>query len=142
MRVYVDANIYITYLLGQRGEENCNKYFKKSIDCHFSIVCSKTTFAEISMICGSESKLLLQKHIDEFKSAGKLEVVEKLEKDVEIAIGEGETSGLGFNDIVHMILAKRHADIFVTEDRRLEEYASKEMEVRGLNDFLSELKAL
>lgn len=128
MKVYADANIYITYLLGQRGEEKCDYFFKKSIECHFSIVCSKTTFAEIVMICGEEAKILLQNHVDEFRGARKLEIVQRLEEDMEVAMTKGKESGLGFNDILHKILAERHADVFITEDKRLFEFSKKRCE--------------
>ena len=38
MKVYPDANIYITYLLGQKGEDEVVQFFKQGISCRFSIV--------------------------------------------------------------------------------------------------------
>ena len=143
MRVYVDANIYIAYLLGENGEINADKFFKKGIECKFTIIASKTTFAEISLICGKRANILLQKHIDDFKNAGKLEVIEETNEQTQEALRLNENSKkkYGLNDFIHALLAKKHADVFVTNDFKFLATASKIVKTTQLESFLSELEA-
>ena len=125
MKVYPDANIYITYLLGQKGEDEVVQFFKQGISCRFSIVASDTMFAEVARRCGQNSIILLQKNVDEFKKAGKLELIHE---NPEIFEGAGprinrETGKeYGLNHIIHTLLAKEHADVFVTSDGTLAEF--------------------
>ncbi|MFA5108072.1 MAG: PIN domain-containing protein [Candidatus Micrarchaeia archaeon] len=141
MKVYVDANIYITYLLGEKGEADAEIFFKKGIGCKFIIVASKTTFAEISMICGGRANILLQKHIDDFKNAGKLEIVEKTLEDTQKAmeLDLQSKNRYGINDFIHAILAKKHADILVTNDLKFLPTAAEIVKSSRLEKFILEL---
>jgi len=138
MKVYPDANIYITYLLGQKGEALAVKFFTQGLECRFSIVASNTMFAEVAQRCEGNGLMLLQKNVDEFKGANKLEIIEKtpeeLKEAVETAVKLGES--LGRNDVLHTILAKRCADVFVTNDRNLLKFAQKSQNAMSLKEFV------
>lgn len=138
MKVYPDANIYIAYLLAEKDEPLIDTFFRQGASCRFTIVASKTMFAEIAQICQGKSILLLQKHIDDFKEAGKLEIVDKTSEDVEKAIELDIKSGkkCGLNDFLHAILAKKYADVLVTNDAKLIPHASKIVRTMKMKDFL------
>lgn len=139
MKVYPDANIYITYLLGQKGEALTNRFFKQGLSCRFSIVASNTMFAEVAQRCKDEGNVLLQKNIDDFKKAGKLEMVEPSEEDDEMADSLDLKSGkkYGLNDFTHALLARRYADIFVTNDEKFAPAASKLVRTETLRRFVA-----
>lgn len=141
MRVYADTNIYVAYLLGEKGEAEADRFFRRGIGCKFILVASNTIFSEIALACGGRALPLLQKHIDDFKDAGKLEVVEENEGQTEEARELNEKTGnrYGLNDFSHAILAKKHADLFVTNDFRFLGTASKIVKTKKLGNFLSEL---
>ena len=138
MKVYPDANIYITYLLGQKGEAQADLFFKQGIGCRFSIVASNTMFAEVAQRCREEGKLLLQKNIDDFQKAGKLEIIERTPEELKEALEMGIMTGqkFGRNDMLHALLARNHADIFVTNDKNLAKYASKTQKAMGIEEFV------
>ncbi len=138
MKVYPDANIYVTYLLGQRGEAQADRFFKQGIGCRFSIVASNTMFAEVAQRCRNEGKMLLQKNIDDFRKAGKLEIIERTPEELKEAIEMTvELDGnFGRNDMLHSVLAKKYADIFVTNDRNLANFASKTQKAMSLEKFV------
>ena len=136
MRVYPDANIYVTYLLGQKGEEAADRFFRQGIRCRFSIVGSDTMFAEVAQRCGNEGKVLLQKNIDDLKQAGKLEIIESTPEEKKEAAGRAFGLDFGRNDVLHCILARKHADVFVTDDRGLAKFASKTQKALDLRAFV------
>jgi len=140
MKVYPDANLYITFLLGQRGEEAANRFFRQGISCRFSIVASNTMFAEVAQRCGRSGIILLQKNIDDFKKAGKLEVheVDKDETDEAVRMNLASGRRFGLNDMEHAIIARKCADIFVTDDKKLALYLRKTsgQEVALLSEFV------
>lgn len=135
MKVYVDANVYVTYLLGQRGEELAHRFFGQGISCRFSIVASNTMFAEVAQRCGRSAIMLLQENIDDFEMAEKLEVhrVEKEETNEAVRLNEEAGRIFGLNDMEHALIARKFADAFVTEDRGLARYLRKTF---GQNVFL------
>lgn len=139
MKVYLDANIYVTHLLGQRGEEMVADFFRKSAACLFSLAVSKLAFAEVAQACNGTGIMLLQKHIDDFKSMRKIEVIEKTAEDDENAKLLNIQTGrkYGFNDCAHALLAKKHADVFVTDDKKLSELASQFVKTFTLKEFLA-----
>jgi len=138
MKVYPDANIYITYLLGQKGEAQADLFFKQGIGCRFSIVASNTMFAEVAQKCRGSGTLLLQKNIEDFKKAGKLDIVNYTPDDIEEAYKMVMRMGLtvGRNDVLHSILSRKHADILVTDDKGLAKFASKTQKVMKLAEFI------
>lgn len=141
MRVYLDSNIYISYLLGEKNAEEIAGFLQISADCRFEIVASRTTFEEVAQICGDSAKMLLQQHLDEFRNAGKLTVVERSAEDLEQAliINEETRGEYGLNDIIHILLAKKHADMLVSNDKKLLPFASKSVKAKTVGKFLSEL---
>ncbi len=141
MRVYLDANIYIAYLQGESCEDEIADFFRIGADCRFEIVASRTTFEEVAQICGDSATMLLQQHVDEFRNAKKLAVVEKSPEDHEKAIGiNGQTHGrYGFNDIIHLLLAQKHADVLLSNDKKLLLFAPKFVKAKTLQEFMSEL---
>ena len=138
MKVYPDANIYVTYLLGQNGEALADRFFKQGIGCRFSIVASNTMFAEVAQRCGGRGTMLLQKNIEDFKKTGKFDIVNYTPGDIEDAYNTVMKMGLtvGRNDILHSILSRKHADIFVTDDKDLAKFASKAQKVMKLAEFV------
>jgi len=138
MKVYPDANIYITYLLGQRGEAMADCFFKQGIRCRFSIVASNIVFAEVAQRCQEEGKILLQKNIDDFRKAGKLEIIERTPEELKEALEMGIKTGqeFGRNDMLHSVLARNHADVFVTNDKNLAKYAAKIQKAMSLEEFV------
>ncbi len=142
MKVYPDANIIVALVLGEEEEDLAELFLKKSADCLYSIVVSKTTFGEVSQRLENKGTLLLQKFIDDFTQAKKLEVIQKSKDDEEKAIELNEqTSGkFGVNDFIHALLAKKHADVFVTNDRLFTKKASGMVKTLSLGEFLMRLK--
>ena len=138
MKVYPDANVFITYLLGQKGEQTADRFFKQGIGCRFSIVASKVMFAEVAKRCGQDGIILLQKSIDGLQNAGKLEIVDYAPDEVEEAYAAvmKMSASIGRNDALHSILSKKYADILVTDDRDLARFASKAQKVMGLAEFV------
>ncbi|MCX6772564.1 MAG: hypothetical protein NTV88_02220 [Candidatus Micrarchaeota archaeon] len=137
MKVYPDANIYITYLLGQRGEALADRFFKQGIGCRFSIVASNTMFAEVAQRCKGSGVMLLQKNIDDYKKVGKLEVhiMENAEIDEAEKLDLASGCTYGQNDMEHSLIARKLADAFITDDKRLAKYLRKEF---GQTVFLLE----
>ena len=72
MKAYLDANIYVCYLLGEEGEEEIDRLFEIACKCRFSIVASNTVFAEVQRRCQNAAVPLLQFQIDKLNKAGKL----------------------------------------------------------------------
>ncbi len=143
MRVYPDANIYLRLLLAEPGEELANRFFKRSADCLFDLAVSKTTFGEVNRRCEGRGSIWLQDHLDKFKGAGKLVVVEKSKEDAAGADRLNFETGneFGVNDFLHALLARRHADVLVTDDFRFITPASKIVKTMSLSEFLEFLKA-
>lgn len=139
MKVYVDANVYVTYLLGQSGEGMADRFFRQGISCRFSIVASNTVFAEVAQRCGRSAMMLLQKTVDDFRNVGKLELVEPSEEDDESADRLDLQSGgkYGVNDFTHALLAKKYADIFVTNDEKFIPSATKLVRTFTMEEFLA-----
>jgi len=71
MKVYPDANIYIAYLLGQKGEAMETASSSRVSDAGFPLWHQNIMFAEVAQRCGGNGILLLQKNIDDFQKAGK-----------------------------------------------------------------------
>ena len=138
MKVYPDANIYVAYLLGQRGEELADRFFKLGIGCKFSIVASNTVFAEVAQRCGESGKILLQKNIDDFTKAGKLELLLETPAIFDSADRINMESGekYGINDVIHVLLATAHADVFITNDAGHARFASRYVKAVSLSEFL------
>ncbi|MBI4361451.1 PIN domain-containing protein [Candidatus Micrarchaeota archaeon] len=141
MKVYPDANIYVAYLLGERNEQQVDQFFALSLACRFSVVASQICFREIQLACGEQSKLLLQHHLDSFRSAGKLSVLRETRSDLDWAIRlNKQFSGeLGLNDWLHVCLARQHLDVLVSNDRRLLLLAKPFCKSLSLNEFLDRL---
>ena len=138
MKVYPDANIYVTYLLGQKGEALCDRFFKQGIGCRFSLVASNTMFAEVAQRCGRSSLMLFQKNIDDYKKVRKLEVIAEKPAIFSSADELNRKTGrkYGLNDITHVLLASENADVFVTSDRNLATFASKYVKAVLLESFV------
>jgi len=128
MKIYPDANIYITYLLGQKGEQMSDRFFKQGIGCRFSIVASNTMFAEVAQRCKGSGIMLLQKNIDDFKRVGKIETHIVNQEETEEAVRMNSASGkiFGLNDMTHSLLAGKYADVFVTNDGDLVKFLKEE----------------
>ena len=139
MKVYLDSNVYIAYLLGEKNADEIAGFLQISAACHFEIVASRTTFEEVAQICGDSAKMLLQQHLNEFRSAKKLTVVERSEEDLERAliINEQTRGEYGLNDITHLLLALKHANILVSNDKKLLPFASKFVKAKTVGEFLS-----
>jgi len=141
MKVYPDANIYITYLLGQRGEGRTDSFFKQGIGCRFSIVASNIMFAEVAQRCGGSGIILLQKNIDDFQKAGKLETLRVSVEETNESVRMNKASGnaFGLNDMTHALLAGKYADLFVTNDKELKKHlkANYGQKVLLLDEFLA-----
>lgn len=106
--------------------------------CRFSIVASNTMFAEVAQRCQEEGKLLLQKNINDFRKAGKLEIIERTPEELKEALEMGVMTGqkFGRNDMLHSVLARNHADVFVTNDKNLAKHAAKTQKAMGLEEFV------
>ncbi len=141
MKAYLDANIYVCYLLGEKGEAEIDRLFEIAAKCRFSLVGSNTAFAEVQRRCGYMAVPLLQTTINKLQKAGKLAIVNENEGEITKAIEMNATTGnrFGRNDFIHAILASRYADVFVTNDREFSGEASKIVETRSLADFLRTL---
>lgn len=142
MRVYPDANIYVSYLLGDAQEELAEEFFNKSASCRYEIVVSKVTFGEIQHVCGDRAGLLMQKHLNEFEKNGKIINVEKTDEDRKKALELNEKTNrkFGINDFLHAILAGQHADMLVTNDLEFKETASRIVRTLTLKEFLAEIR--
>jgi predicted nucleic acid-binding protein len=140
MKVYHDANIYITYLLGQKGEVQADLFFKQGIGCRFSIVASKTVFAEIAQRCGGQGIIILQNTVDNFKKAGKLEIWNLTAEDTGEATTLNIQAGLrfGHNDMEHALIARKSGALFVTNDRKLARHLNEKFKqgTIGLEEFV------
>jgi len=140
MKVYPDANIYITYLLGQRGEALADRFFRQGIRCRFSIVASKTVFAEIAQRCGGQGIILLQNTVDNFKKAGKLEMWRLTAEDTKEATTLNIQTGLrfGHNDMEHALIARKSGALLVTNDRKLVRHLNEKFKqgAIGLEEFV------
>ncbi len=141
MKAYFDANIYVSYLLGQKNCDKIDRIFKAGSDCMFSIVMSKTTAIEVAVACDGKGMILLQSHIDMFASKGKLEVLGINAVDDGLAHDLDDKTGhkFGLNDCRHCILAQKYSDIFVTDDRQLAGVSSPLVKTLSACEFLSEL---
>ena len=139
MKVYLDSNVYIAYLLGEKNADEIAGFLQISADCLFEIVASRTTFEEVAQICGDSAKILLQQHLDEFRGNKKLTIVERSAEDLERAliINEQTRGEYGLNDITHLLLAQKHADILVSNDKKLLPFASKFVKAKTVGEFLS-----
>ncbi|MBI5036776.1 hypothetical protein HZC09_05530 [Candidatus Micrarchaeota archaeon] len=63
MKVYPDANVFIAPILGEKNAERAELFFKKSADCLFELVVSKTVLGEVSQRLENRGTLWLQKFI-------------------------------------------------------------------------------
>lgn len=140
MKIYLDSNIYLDYLLGQKGEELAAEAFRRSIGCSFTIVSSPTVVEEVILACKGNT-ILMQNLWDNLKKAGKLSIVQKDAATVQEAILLNEKTGgeYGRNDFIHAILAEKHADIFVTRDLEFMPSAKGITRSETLAEFLSNL---
>jgi predicted nucleic acid-binding protein len=143
MKAYFDANIYVSYLLGEKNCELIQSIFNLGASCKFSIVLSKTALKEIENATKGSGSMLFQVHIGTFRRMGKLDVILAAEEDRAKAeqINKSLGARLGENDILHCMLAKKYADVFVTSDRALLTYASQRMASFTPEHFLSRLQA-
>ena len=143
MKAYLDSNVFITYLLGQKGEDEIDLLLKKCAGCSFSIVSSTTVFAEIQSRCEGSATILLQKLSDDLERLGKLEIYapddETREKADDLNLQTGKRYGL--NDFIHALLSSKKADFFVTNDFAFMPIASKYSNVKSVRSFLSDLEA-
>lgn len=126
MRAYLDANIYVCYLLGEEGEEEISELFGTCAGCKFEIIASKTVFAEVQKRCRTSATVLLQALIDRLLPIGKIRMVEMSDEDYEQADSLNSKTGgkFGINDFSHALLAAKYADVFVTNDRQFSPQAS------------------
>ena len=141
MRVYPDANIYVTYLLGERGDEQACEFFEKSVSCLFGIVASKDVFSEVQMACENRAALLIRKLFGDLKRANKLYMAERSTEDSYKAEElNAKTGGIfGVKDFKHAILAAKHADVFVTNDYEFLGTASKLTRAMPLSEYMRKL---
>jgi predicted nucleic acid-binding protein len=143
MRAYLDSNVFITYLLGQKGEDEINLLLEKCAGCLFSIVSSTTAFAEIQARCNGRATILLQKLTDDLDRLGKLEIYapddETRERAEELNLQTGKEYGM--NDFIHALLSSKKADFFVTNDFEFMPIASRYSNVKSVRLFLSDLEA-
>ena len=142
MRVYPDANIYLTYLLGRRGEGGVQRFFDLGLKCKFVLIVSTTTFAEVQQGAQGKGSLLLQRHIDEFQGAGKIEVISRTPDEVSLAVKYNDQTAkvYGVNDYLHALMARNKADIFVSDDLQFRNEAKKFVCTMTLKEFLSGLE--
>lgn len=140
MKIYLDANIYVDYLLGQKSEELAAEAFRRCIGCSFKIVSSPTVVEEAILACKGNT-ILMQNLWDSLKKAGKLSIVQKDAATVQEAILLNEKTGkkYGRNDFIHAILAAEHADAFVTRDLKFMPSAREIVHAETLEEFLSSL---
>lgn len=75
MKVYVDANVYVAYLLGERDERQVDEFFLRCLECRFSLVASPVLFREIQVACGFCAQLLLQHGLDRLHALNKIQVI-------------------------------------------------------------------
>ena len=141
MKAYFDANIYVSYLLGHKNCEIIDGIFKEGIKCKFSIVASNTIFREIANACKGSGIMLLQIHIDKFKAANKLQIIAESTEENRLAVELNEKTGheLGENDCRHLVVAKKYADVFITDDAKLCRLATSTFRACPSRKFLSEL---
>ncbi len=137
MRAYFDSNLLVSYFLGQHQESLINGLLKKSASCAFVIVTSDVVFAEIEQVCGERARMLRQDFIDEFKALGKLSIVKRDAQALEeaLALNEKTNARYGLNDFTHVLLAKKHADLFVTNDLKFKKMASEHIQTRDAGEF-------
>ncbi len=142
MKAYLDANIYVCYLLGERGEEEVDRALSIATECKFSIVASQAVFGEVQYCCGNEAVPLLQITMEKLSKPGKIAIEKTTEAEVSEASSLNEKTGerFGQNDFLHAIMAARHADCFVTADRKFAPEASKIVKTLTLDEFLKSLE--
>jgi len=142
MKAYLDANIFICYLVGERGEEEIEALFDACVSCKFGIVASKIVFGEVQARCKTSSVILLQNTIDRLRNNGKLEIADISKEDFVRAESLNHESGgkFGINDFCHAILAAREADVFVTNDREFSGEAARIAKTMSLGKFIQTLK--
>ena len=140
VKIYLDANIYVNYLLGQKGEELAAEAFRRCIGCSFSIVSSPTVFDEVIVACKGNT-LLLQNLADSLKKAGKLEILEEgTELHWKAAdLNEKSRKKYGLNDFIHALHTRDNADLFVTGDLKFRPEAAKIAKTATLREFLASL---
>ena len=143
MKAYLDSNVFITYLLGQEGEEKIDYLLKKCAGCSFSIVSSTIVFAEIQARCEGRAAMLLQKLIDDLDGLGKLEIYAPDDETRKKADGLNLQSGneFGINDFMHALLSGKKADLFVTNDFEFMPTAARYTAVKSVKSFLFDLEA-
>ena len=143
MKAYLDSNVFITYLLGQKGEDEVDLLLKKCAGCSFSLVSSTTAFAEIQSRCKGHATLLLQKLVDDLDGLGKLEIYapddETWKKASDLNLQTGKEYGI--NDFMHALISSKKADWFVTNDFEFLPIASKYSKAKSVRSFLSDLEA-
>ncbi len=118
MKAYPDANVYLSLFLGERNEGVAEQFFEKSLDCLFTVVASTVTFREIDRRLDGQATLLLGHHLKHFQEKGKIQVIrpDHLEEQISLRRKENQPD-IGLNDWRHIVLAERHADVLVSNDR-------------------------
>ena len=116
------------------------RFFKQGIGCRFSIVASKTVFAEIAQRCGGQGVILLQNTVDNFKKAGKLEIWNLTANDTREATTLNIEAGLrfGHNDMEHALIARKAGALLVTNDGKLAKHLNEKFRqgAIGLEEFV------
>lgn len=143
VKAYLDSNVFITYLLGQDGEDEADCLLKKCAGCSFSIVSSTVVFAEIQARCDGRATMLLQKLTDDLDKLEKLEIFAPDDETRKKADGLNLQGGneFGINDFMHALICGKKADLFVTNDFEFMPTASKYTAVKSARSFLSDLEA-
>jgi predicted nucleic acid-binding protein len=143
VKAYLDSNVFITYLLGQEGEDEIDCLLKKCAGCSFSVVSSTVVFAEIQARCSGHATMLLQKLTDDLDRLGKLEIFAPDDETRKKADSLNLLGGneFGITDFMHALLSGKKADLFVTNDFEFMPTASKYTKVKSVSSFLSDLEA-
>jgi len=116
MKIYVDTNIYLDFLLERKNleERDLSEYsynvFERTISCEFTIVVSDKILSE------------LRKHLDPGKASalfklikGKIIKIIATDEDIEKA----KNINTHFEDAIHVVLAlKAEADLIVTRNKK------------------------
>ena len=108
MKIYVDTNVYLDYLLSRKNSKYAFQIFKRALKCHFHIIVSDHLLFELhKFIEYSDIKFLfvLLKHKIITVSSGSAEQL------------EAKKLGTHYADALHIVLAKKaNADIIITNN--------------------------
>ena len=108
MKLYVDTNVYLDYLLERRNSNNSFKLFKDTISCKHKIIISDQVLYELSKHMDPKNAIVFFNLID-----FKLIKIKSNEYD-ELAAKQLNTH---FEDALHIVLAKKSdADLIVTRN--------------------------